>query len=246
MANTIWHITMSLDGFIAGPNDSMDWAVREWSDGGTNTRDIEVERSPVADDILRSAGAILGGRRWYDIAQRLYDGVHGIYGGEWSGPVFVLTHRPPDAAADPSVTFVSSPLPDAVGTVRTAADGKNVVIFGANLAKQCLQEGLLDEIVIHPRAGPSRRRCPTLRVDRHIRSRGSAPSSRPRVKSRISAFASEVASPARARHGCLNRKLTLRRPVAGPSRPPPNARSSTCCAAATHPHTRQCMRRSRA
>ena len=41
MSSVIWHITMSLDGFIAGPEDSMDWAVREWSDDGANTRDIE-------------------------------------------------------------------------------------------------------------------------------------------------------------------------------------------------------------
>ena len=149
MSSVIWHITMSLDGFIAGPNDSMDWAVREWSDGGSTTRDIEVDRSSMADEILRSAGAILGGRRWYDTAQRLYDGVAGIYGGEWRGPVFVLTHRSPDAAADTSVTFVSGPLAEAVAAAREAAGGENVVIFGANLAQQCLMEGLLDEIAIH-------------------------------------------------------------------------------------------------
>jgi dihydrofolate reductase len=149
VSRVIWHITMSLDGFIAGPNDSMDWAVREWSDDGANTRDIDVDRSAIADEVLRSAGAILGGRRWYDIAQRLYDGVDGIYGGEWRGPVFVLTHQPPHQAAPDSVTFLSSPLADAVATARTAANGKHVVIFGANLAKQCLQDGLLDEIVIH-------------------------------------------------------------------------------------------------
>jgi dihydrofolate reductase len=149
MSALIWHITMSLDGFIAGPNDSMDWAVREWSDNGTNTRDIEVERSAMADDILRSAGAILGGRHWYDVAQRLYDGVDGIYGGEWSGPVFVLTHRPPDDAANESVTFMSTPLAEAVATALEAAKGQNVVIFGADLARQCLRAGLLNEIVIH-------------------------------------------------------------------------------------------------
>jgi dihydrofolate reductase len=45
--------------------------------------------------------------------------------------------------------FLSVPLAEAVAAARTAADGKNVVIFGANLAQQCLREGLLDEIVIH-------------------------------------------------------------------------------------------------
>jgi riboflavin biosynthesis pyrimidine reductase len=55
----IWHVTMSLDGFIAGPNDSMDWVVAQWSDGGENTRDIDVQRSAVADEVLQAAGAIL-------------------------------------------------------------------------------------------------------------------------------------------------------------------------------------------
>jgi dihydrofolate reductase len=145
----IWHVTMSLDGFIAGPDDSMDWVVSEWSDDGTATRDIEVDRSSIADEVLHSTGAILGGRRWYDVAERLYDGVGGIYGGQWQGPVFVLTHRPQDDTANGTVTFVSMPLAEAVAAARTAADGKNVVIFGANVAQQCLREGLLDELVIH-------------------------------------------------------------------------------------------------
>jgi dihydrofolate reductase len=149
VSKVIWHITMSLDGFIAGPDDSMDWVVGEWSDGGTSTRDIEVGRSSLAEEVLGSAGAILGGRRWWDVAERSYDGVDGIYGGQWQGPVFVLTHRPPKDTADDRVTFVSTSLADAVATARTAANGKNLVIFGANLAQQCLGEGLLDEIVIH-------------------------------------------------------------------------------------------------
>jgi dihydrofolate reductase len=149
VSKVIWHITMSVDGFIAGPDDSMDWVVSEWSEDGRATRDIEVDRSSVADDVLRSAGAILGGRRWYDAAERLHDGVDGIYGGQWQGPVFVLTHRPPDETADDRVTFVSMPVSDAVAAARSAADGHDVVIFGANLAQQCVREGLLDEIVIH-------------------------------------------------------------------------------------------------
>ena len=39
----MWHVTMSLDGFIAGPNDSMDWVVAQWSEHGVNTRDIDVQ-----------------------------------------------------------------------------------------------------------------------------------------------------------------------------------------------------------
>lgn len=146
MSKLIWHVTMSLDGFISGPDDSMDWVVGEWSDDGANTRDIEVDRSSVAEDVLRSTGAILGGRRWYDAAERWFDG---IYGGRWQGPVFVLTHRRPDEPVDDRVVFVSTPLSEAVTTARVAAEGNNVVVFGANVAQQCLREGLLDEIVIH-------------------------------------------------------------------------------------------------
>src|SRR4030095_5355292 len=149
MSDVIWHVTMSLDGFIAGPNDSMDWVVAQWSDGGENTRDIDVQRSAVADEVLEAAGAILGGRRWYDVAVRKFDGYNGIYGGQWKGPVFVLTHRPPDANPHPAVTLVSGPVNEAMAGATDAAAGKAVILFGANLAAQCLRAGLLDEIVIH-------------------------------------------------------------------------------------------------
>src|SRR5262245_11113775 len=140
---------MSLDGFIAGRDDAMDWVVAQWSDGGESTRDIEVQRSAVADEVLRRAGAILGGRRWYDVAVREFDGYEGIYGGQWSGPVFVLTHRPPGADHHPAITFLTGDLTDALATAAGAAAGKDVIVFGANLAAQCLRAGLLDEIVIH-------------------------------------------------------------------------------------------------
>ena len=106
VSSVIWHVTMSLDGFIAGRDDSMDWVVAQWSDGGESTRDIDVQRSAVADEVLQSAGAILGGRRWYDVAVDKFDGYEGIYGGQWTGPVFVLTHRPPDADHLPAITFL--------------------------------------------------------------------------------------------------------------------------------------------
>jgi hypothetical protein len=81
MSETIWHITMSLD--IAGPDGSMEWA------GGHSDRP-----NLMADTARDATGAILAGRRWHDVAMAPYDGVAGIYGGRWSGPVFVLT-RPP-------------------------------------------------------------------------------------------------------------------------------------------------------
>lgn len=133
--DVIWHITMSLDGFIAGPGDAMDWAFD--ASGGPNE---------LADEIRRGTGAILAGRRWYDVATAKYDGVNGIYGGAWSGPVFVLTHRDGE---DPSVTFLSGGVEDAVAQARAAAGGRALEIFGADLARQVLAAGLLDEIVVH-------------------------------------------------------------------------------------------------
>jgi dihydrofolate reductase len=63
--------------------------------------------------------------------------------------VFVLTHRPPDADHHPAITFLSQDLRTGVAEAANAADGKDVIIFGANLAVQCLRAALLDEIVIH-------------------------------------------------------------------------------------------------
>nr|MDQ3822653.1 dihydrofolate reductase family protein [Actinomycetota bacterium] len=122
MSTVIWHTTMSLDGFIAGPDDSMDWA-------------LEVEGpNAIADEVRDATGAILAGRRWYDLASERWDGTGGIYGGTWSGPVFVLTHRVDDAPDDPTATFVSEPIPDAVARAREAAGGKRVGILGADVA----------------------------------------------------------------------------------------------------------------
>ncbi len=133
MSKVIWHVTMSLDGFIAGPDHAMEW-VSEHGDS-----------SPVGSDVMNTTGAILGGRRWYDIATRRYDGRAGIYGGAWKGPVFVLTHEPPHDPEDAEITFLTSRTRDAVATVRAAAGE----IFGATTAQRVLREGLLDEVVIH-------------------------------------------------------------------------------------------------
>jgi hypothetical protein len=97
MNTVVWHITMSLDGFITGPDDTMEWA-------------FQFDSDRLADDVMRATGAILGGRRWYDAAVMKYDGVDGIYGGAWRGPVFVLTNRVADAPDDLKVTFLREPI----------------------------------------------------------------------------------------------------------------------------------------
>jgi dihydrofolate reductase len=137
MSKVIWHVMLSLDGYIAGPEHAMEWAFDQ--DGGTNS---------IAESVRTGSGAILAGRRWHDVAMERYDGVAGIYGGAWSGPVLVLTHNPGDQPGE-GVTFVSGSVEEAVAATKEAASGGDIVIFGAATAAQVLDAGLLDEIVVH-------------------------------------------------------------------------------------------------
>jgi dihydrofolate reductase len=98
---------------------------------------------------MHRIGAILAGRRWYELAIERWDGVEGIYHGAYQGPVFVLTHRPPAESASPRISFISDGIEGAVATAQAAAGSKDVGIFGATLSRRCLQAGLLDELVIH-------------------------------------------------------------------------------------------------
>src|SRR5882672_11404811 len=135
MPTVLWHVTMSLDGFIAGPDDAMDWML------GFGEENSEV------DELLPKIGAVLAGRRTYDVgAGQEHPAFRQPYGGAWSGPVFVLTHNPP---TDPNVTFLSGDIRDAVETAARAAGEKYLVIFGADVARQCVEAGLLEEVAIH-------------------------------------------------------------------------------------------------
>jgi dihydrofolate reductase len=132
---------MSLDGFIAGPGDAMDWIF-----------------DFVTEDYFRenaeATGAMLVGRRTYEVGKRMSAGKErgteagGGGGYPVAGPTFVLTHEPPNRP-DPSVTFLAGDIGDAVTLAREAAGEKNLEIIGANVAGQCLQRGLVDEILIY-------------------------------------------------------------------------------------------------
>jgi dihydrofolate reductase len=122
---------MSLDGFIAGRGNAMGWVAEYMS-----AADVP--------EVMAKTGAMLIGRNTYDVAKGMaaqdenYDG----------GALFVLTHRPPDEP-DPTVTFLTCELEEAVATARDAAGGKNVEILGADVAAQCLRSGLVDEILVY-------------------------------------------------------------------------------------------------
>jgi dihydrofolate reductase len=134
----LWHTVMSLDGFIAGPDDDMQW-VFGIDDGGGGT----------GEEVVRSIGALLVGRRTQAVEDQNQPG---FYGGAYSGPFFVLRHDPPN---EPPVVkgvtgrFLSTDIDEAVAIARTAADGGDVVVLGANIARQCLEADLLDEIIVH-------------------------------------------------------------------------------------------------
>ncbi|MFC3453639.1 dihydrofolate reductase family protein [Amycolatopsis speibonae] len=129
----LWHFTMSLDGFVAGPAHTMDWMA-----GLTSRPDL-------IEEYVATTGAVLGGRDGWDA----YPEPGGIYGGAWKGPLFVLTHHPEDATPADGVTFLNCGPAEAVRIGLEAADGKNLEVFSPNIGRQLLGLGLIDEIDLH-------------------------------------------------------------------------------------------------
>jgi dihydrofolate reductase len=129
----LWHFTMSLDGFVAGPNHGMDWMA------GTS------HRPGLTDEYVETTGAVLGGRDGWDA----FPDAGNLYGGAWTGPVFVLTHHPEDATPAPGVRFLNCGLAEAVRIGLEAAGGKNLEVLSASIGGQLLAAGLLDEIDLH-------------------------------------------------------------------------------------------------
>jgi len=127
--------SMSLDGFIAGPGDDMDWI-------------FDFVAPDDLPEIAAATGTMLIGRRTYEVGIRMQAEQPGSADYPFSGPVFVLTHRPPDPP-DPAVTFLTGDVGEAVATALAAAGGKNLEILGADVAGQCLQRGLVDEILVY-------------------------------------------------------------------------------------------------
>lgn len=129
----LWHFTMSLDGFVAGPNHEMEWMT------GVSSRPGLVE------EYVETTGAVLGGRDGWDQAT----GDSRPYGSAWDGPIFVLTHHPEDATPADGVTFLTCGPAEAVRIGLAAAGGKNLEVFSPTIGRQRLELGLIDEIDLH-------------------------------------------------------------------------------------------------
>ena len=131
---------MSLDGFIAGPGHAMDWG------SGRALADF-VAPEDIAE-IAGRHGAMLIGRRTWEVGDRMEAEEPGSVDYPFSGPMFLLTHRPLERL-DPEVTILTGDIGEAVTTALDAAGGKNLEVLGADVAGQCLQRGLVDEILVY-------------------------------------------------------------------------------------------------
>jgi dihydrofolate reductase len=151
-------LSMSLDGFIAGPNDGPgnplgdggdrlhDWVLTGDTASSHNEFFKPVDDSrEIVDEWFETCGAIVTGRRTFDIANG-WGGEHPL-----GVPFFVLTHDPPETAAEEDTigTFVTDGIESTLDQARAAAGDKDVSVCAANVAQQYLEAGLLDEIQVH-------------------------------------------------------------------------------------------------
>jgi dihydrofolate reductase len=138
-------MSMSFDGFIAGPNERMDNGL---GDGGHRLHEWAFEDPAGANrqvfDEAMSTGAVVAGRGTFEPA--------GGWGGDHHDgvPIFILSrHDPPSEFAQyPLVTYLDD-LASAMERAKQAAGEKNVLVHGAGIAQRALAEGLLDELEIH-------------------------------------------------------------------------------------------------
>lgn len=135
MAKTLYSVTMSLDGFIAGPGGDMSWMTPY------------LAPNPDVDALIGRIGALLVGSRTFggDDPHRGTEKEGKPFGGGWEGPQFVLTHQVP-AKPVPGVTFAAD-FQAGLAAAKAAAGDKYVNILGASVARQCLLGGELDEVL---------------------------------------------------------------------------------------------------
>jgi dihydrofolate reductase len=149
MTKLIADMSMSLDGRIATPDDDISRLARWFFDGDTEVAPgAPFRTSHGSAELMREAlatvGAIIGGRRYFDLAQG-WGGRHPM-----GVPVYVLTHEPPaDWPADSTIHFVTDGLDSAVAQARKAAGDKNIAIATPGTVRQCLDAGILDELQVN-------------------------------------------------------------------------------------------------
>ena len=152
MTDVLTHMCMSLDGFVAQPDDDPA-ELFEWYWGGdvtvpsaqeTMSFQVDAASAPMLRELTTGCGAIVAGRR-------LFDSTDGWGDNHPAGaPVVVVTHRPPPDDAHerfPRTTFTGS-VEDAIATAKQIAGEKFVTIASADIIQQALNLGLVDELCI--------------------------------------------------------------------------------------------------
>jgi dihydrofolate reductase len=153
MSKVIALMSMSLDGFVADPDDNPSdvfaWYFNsgdvEVAVGGAEPMTFRVSE-PSAEhlrELTSGLGAMLTGRRTFEKAE-------GWGGNHAWGPAFVVTHEVPEGwpRAGSTVQFVTDGIESAVRQAKAAAGGRNVGVHGAETIQQCLNAGLLDELQV--------------------------------------------------------------------------------------------------
>jgi dihydrofolate reductase len=153
MSKVVLYMSMSVDGFITGPDDGTDHGLgvggerlHDWlSQGGPDARSHRPadEPSAIVFDEAMTTGAVITGRRTFEFA------------GGWSGdhhdgvPIFVLTRAAPSEPAPGSARYVTDGIESCVEQAKAAAGGRDILLHGAAVAQECLRAGLLDEMQLH-------------------------------------------------------------------------------------------------
>jgi dihydrofolate reductase len=150
---SVLYMSMSLDGYIAGPNDEPGNPggdgfdrLHEW---GLTPDGKGFRTSGPAGDLMNevnATGAVVVGRRTAEQVDH-WGGDHHNRG----VPIFVPSHRPPGpSVADyPLVTYVTDGIESAMAQAKAAAGDRNVLVHGAYTAQRALEAGVLDELQIH-------------------------------------------------------------------------------------------------
>jgi dihydrofolate reductase len=148
MSKLLLTFTMSLDGFIAGPEIGVEEPMgkggerlHEWIFNDSPERGVDPE---MAKEMFSVAGAVILGRRTFDVGLKPWDDT------PFPVPCFVLTRerREPLAMKSGTFTFVTDGIVSALDQAKAAANGKDVIVMGANAAQQYLKAGLVDELVL--------------------------------------------------------------------------------------------------
>lgn len=137
MANVVWGMIMSVDGFI---NDR---------EGSLSKLYASFEPNDEINAAMANTGAVVMGRNSFEMAEDT-DGYADNY--EFQVPLFILTHQPPETHPKENdqltITFVADGIENAIRQAKAAAGERNVVVLGASTGQQAMKAGLVDELQI--------------------------------------------------------------------------------------------------